>query len=576
MDSINNIKLLESKIKVLNIFLITLLYFLWAFKIYAGTQHSNYIDLQNFYNNIFSFHNDYQLNSTFYLKATILYDVLKFLKINLNNDIIGFSIHIFLCTLSLFYLYLILKNIFKIDNKAFIFVLIFMLIPVGGLLVHGNKGIIPNFTFNVTYFVVCIRIMFLYYLLREKSFHLVLISALMILLGLKAGYFLVGCGIVYSILFFKNKKKIYWILAPIVSSLFYININNVSLDFIEKIFVIETMILTDQEETALHLQPFYKLVMLIISFIAFPFLVKKCNSILFANFSKIVFLISLLTFVFGYVYFIYFYQFIPIIEIGLLSPSRSMDIYQITFFILLAYYIYQLKISLFSKSLIYSIIFFLNFGIFDNGYKGLIVSIVPITLLIVYLILKKRFQIIDQFLKNTQLVLLIFLILISPVILYLSYSKYNNNFNSFTFQKINKWTVPNKISKEKIELAINLRKCEDFILFDPSSDFFWPRSLAGKSRFIGHPIMNIYDVEFINETNYRKKIRDDFNYSLKKGELVSQKVIDQLSKYNLMLLIHKDYLNLIPDSIDKVNFKSFYLLNFLDEKSKKEFGQSCI
>ena len=86
--------------------------------------------------------------------------------------------------------------------------------------------------------------------------------------------------------------------------------------------------------------------------------------------------------------------------------------------------------------------------------------------------MKKRFQIIDQFLKNTQLVLLIFLILISPVILYLSYSKYNNNFNSFTFQKINKWTVPNKISKEKIELAINLRKCEDFILFDPSSDFF--------------------------------------------------------------------------------------------------------
>ena len=88
--------------------------------------------------------------------------------------------------------------------------------------------------------------------------------------------------------------------------------------------------------------------------------------------------------------------------------------------------------------------------------------------------------------------------------------------------------------------------------------------------------MNIYDVEFINETNYRKKIRDDLNYSLKKGELVPQEIIDQLSKYNLMLLIHKDYLKLIPDSIDKINFKSFYLLNFLDEKSKKEFGQSCI
>ena len=85
---------------------------------------------------------------------------------------------------------------------------------------------------------------------------------------------------------------------------------------------------------------------------------------------------------------------------------------------------------------------------------------------------------------------------------------------------------------------------------------FLAKVTSWKSRFIGHPIMNIYDVEFINETNYRK-IRDDLNYSLKKGELVPQEIIDQLSKYNLMLLIHKDYLKLIPDSIDKINFAVF-------------------
>ena len=66
--------------------------------------------------------------------------MLKFLKINLDNDYIGFSIHILSSTLKGAFLFLILKKILKIENNIIIFIIIFSLMTIGNLLVEGNSN----------------------------------------------------------------------------------------------------------------------------------------------------------------------------------------------------------------------------------------------------------------------------------------------------------------------------------------------------------------------------------------------------------------------------------------------------
>ena len=34
----------------------------------------------------------------------------------------------------------------------------------------------------------------------------------------------------------------------------------------------------------------------------------------------------------------------------------------------------------------------------------------------------------------------------------------------FTFKKINKWSIPNAIDREQIDIALTLKGCKDFIL----------------------------------------------------------------------------------------------------------------
>ena len=75
-----------------------------------GILHSNNVDLQKFFNGEFPYTLDFVLKNTYYFEITILYDLLKFLKINLDNDYIGFSIHILSSTLKGAFLFLILKN----------------------------------------------------------------------------------------------------------------------------------------------------------------------------------------------------------------------------------------------------------------------------------------------------------------------------------------------------------------------------------------------------------------------------------------------------------------------------------
>ena len=99
----------------------------------------------------------------------------------------------------------------------------------------------------------------------------------MVMIGLKSTYFIIGCGVLYSIIFFKDKKKLLWILSPILCVLFFFPEFNQGLNSKEKIFILNTMMEWDRYETVFHLQPKIKILLLVVSFIIFPILLKKSN-----------------------------------------------------------------------------------------------------------------------------------------------------------------------------------------------------------------------------------------------------------------------------------------------------------
>ena len=120
---------------------------------------------------------------------------------------------------------------------------------IGNLLVEGNNNKVSwvsHMNFTPSYFGQVFRLIFLYFLLIENFFLLTILSALMVMIGLKSTYFIIGCGILYSIIFFKDKKKLLWILSPILCILFFFPEFNHVLNFKEKIFVLDTMMEWDR------------------------------------------------------------------------------------------------------------------------------------------------------------------------------------------------------------------------------------------------------------------------------------------------------------------------------------------
>jgi len=556
------------------LFIVFILYAAWLFKSYVGNQHSNSLNLFKFILGSYSYINDIGLQNSLFFKSSILFSIIDFFRINLDNDIIGFLIHILFSTISGFFLFLILKKFLNITNNNFIFVFLFISMVVSDILVLGTGGKsswVSQTNFSLTYFGQNLRLIFIYFLLAENLIILILITPLILLISIKSTVMTVICGIIYSIFFYKNKKKLLWIIAPIITFIYFLGLSNFDLTFNEKIFAIETMLKWDKEESAFHLQPISNLLTLILSFFVFSFLLIKSKKNKFRDFALIVFIISFSNFIFSFIYLKFLYSYIPLPELVMLGAPRLMELYQIIFWIFFTYFFYQLKVSNDKKILILTAIFYLFLGI-----KGLLISL--FFLCIILFLKKNRINI------NSNLVPLIFFILISPSIIYLAFQRYENNFNYYSFKVINKWTLGyNKLSKEKIDLAIKLQNCKDFIFISTieyknsklGTDFF-TQSIAGKSGFTGHPVLNNLNIEYLKEVEYRKSLLDKIYFELNKKNLIEEKNLMELKKYNVIMLINKKFENKFPlNSKFYKASKSERLIALMDSEKQLEFETNC-
>ena len=134
MKSYNFNKFNESTITKNLIILVFVLYICWLFKTYSGNHHSVYLHMWKYVFGTFSFENDIFLERSIHPKSSILYLLFKYLKINPDNDYIGFFLHIVFSTISGFFLFKILKDFVPIKETNASLVIIFALLMIGQII----------------------------------------------------------------------------------------------------------------------------------------------------------------------------------------------------------------------------------------------------------------------------------------------------------------------------------------------------------------------------------------------------------------------------------------------------------
>ena len=271
---LSSIFLKKNKFLILIIFS---LFFLNLFRAYAGNIHSVYLYVWSFSLNEFQFQNDINILNTNQINISIIYWIFNLLNLNMDNDFVGFIIYILFTSLSFFYLGKILKEFFKISDFLKIIIVLFSIIFIGNFLVLSNiSSWIVGIPTSPTLFSHSLIFPFIYFLLKKKQLHLFITSILMMLISIKASWFAVGTGIIFSLTSLK-KKEFYWIIGPVLVLFYYIGLSDINLDDESRKILFQNVLSRDAEEVAFHLQGLKRNLILILSFIAYFFLLKKIN-----------------------------------------------------------------------------------------------------------------------------------------------------------------------------------------------------------------------------------------------------------------------------------------------------------
>ena len=562
----------------------SLIYLIWLFKTYSGNIHSMYIDMYKFTNGDFSYKNDYFLSSSLQIKASILYKIFQFIKLNPDNDYFGFFLHLTFSSLSGYFLYLIIKNHTEITEPRFILIFLFSILLIGKHLVPTNGNTVTWVSGNSmspTYFAHSMIFFLLWSLLEKRILLLSIISVLMIFIGIKASWYAVGCSVLYTLIYMKPLRKKLWIVAPIISVLYLLQSNELVLNFDEKIFVFEDIVKNDHAETSFFVLNKIYITKIILSFVLFFFMWKKIKDSEFKKFCFTVFIISIFTFVFGYLYFGYGYKIFPVPQIAIISLTRGFGLFELIFWLLIGIHIYKIRTFQIVKILILTLIFYVSAGI-----KGLIVGslISLLGFLFIYSLknikfFKENFEdsffLKSNYFKNSLIV--IFLIVLAPGILYLGYQKFDKGFSLYSLSKIKKGTIGDlSKNKKRLTSAIKLRVCDDFILYDP----FYLRltsSIAGKSSFTGSSYFNNFDIKLINESKKRNLISKNFKNQLISNETISAETIKKFEEYQVTVLLDKKFLEQFPNTVQYNEIQTNQILiNFYNNKHHSEFKINCL
>jgi len=455
-------------IKINLVILILLLYLCWLFKMYSGNHHSVYLRMWEYAAGTFSFENDIYIQRSDQTKVSILYYLFTYLNIDVDNDYIGFPIHILLSSISGFFLYKILKDFVPIKETNASLIIIFALLMIGGVIVLANySSWVTSMQGTPSYFGHQLIFPLIWLLLTRKTFWLFILSSFMLSIAIKATLFSVGIAILYSLLFIRPIKKNIWIFGPLAVLAYLSSLANITLDYETRLLFFISVLERDTVEVAFHLQPKINLIALIISFFICFLILKKNDQNDFNKLAWVILITSILCFIFGYIYVLYGGKIWPQPRLIALSPTRALGIYQLFFWILVAQAIYKCNLYQIYKVVLLSSIFYLCTLSLDAAFFSLLILI--FSFLVIKFCERCNFSnlknlILNKSVKFSYFSTLLFFLILTPGIMYLFVSAFKHA-DFYAMKKINKWTMGSmRHDKERLDTALMLKKCNDFIL----------------------------------------------------------------------------------------------------------------
>lgn len=504
---------------------------------YNGNHHTDHKNIWLFLNG--GFQNDlYEINSL-PIRTSIYYLFFKKLGISLDNDNFGIIVHYSLSFFAFFYLYKILKKLFPELKKFDVFCIILAISIFEDIVLHTTKSSwIYHQTLSSSHAGLAFAFYFIFQTLNENKKNLFFSAPLFLLISIKVAWFSIGCAILY--LFFKNKKikDILWIIPCILISLIYIlRFGDFSISE-GKYFLFEEILRREAEETAIHLQDPEKIIFCIITFVLYYFLLVYFNKNKYQKFFTIIFITSILLFVVGGVYAKFGLYFYPEPKLLLLNPVRSLYYYQL--FLSILYCVYVVK-EFEGNDLKYSLLsipFFMCLG-----YNGTLIALLIAISSLIYSFLKINLNV-----GKYIFVLLIFITVTNST---------KNRFiksDWHTYSKLNHWSTFVSGNNEMKDFFINIRQCDDFMLYDDMNLGTHMNFFAAKSKYYKSNALNVYlDYSFFKEHKRRQNLINSLESTTNISEISNENFLYVSNKiYDFEVeTIKKDYVNLYFFFTDK-------------------------
>ena len=310
------------------------------------------------------------------------------------------------------------------------------------------------------------------------------------------------------------------------------------------------------------------------------------------KFAKIVLLLSLILTILGFIYGIIGSIYFPEPRLLLLSPVRSIALYQLFFGILVCIAIAKTRLSVITVSGLLAswTYFYIN--------DGLLPVLLILCLIANSLSKKISFGGFSKYIKlrnnkNSEIfVLRYFLIIVAPIILVTFVDKIKD-FDLAGLKKINQWTADYKVEPELFDQAIKLKTCDDFILLPLSinkyknhykefTEGFYPNPkinfLANKSKYVGS-VTNLYlNLDLQKEHYERMQNLKNFILLVVKDQKISDDIIDKFKEKNIVILSYKFFIKKITkqQGLEKFSLsKNIGAVEFYSHKRNKEI-KSCI
>ncbi len=537
---------------------------------FNGSFHSLFMYNLKFYAyNLFE--NDFYLKNSLSLKTSILYPILKFSKINFDNDYVGFFIHLIFSVFNGFVIFQIIKKHVNIQLLSNILLISVVLIACDNFFIEANRGSwIISHTNCPTFFAKTFCLLSIYFLLEKKIIYSILSLSFTLLLHIKVGWVLVPIFFLFFLINIDIRKKIFLMILPLIC-VFLLSGKESLVDSYEiKKYLFEIAVDRDGIEGSFKFQPLYKNIALFVSFFIFFFLNQKEEKL--KKFNYIILFVSSGLFIFNIIYVEYLGNFFPDPRVIIMGIPRALELYETFFWLMIFKTILNLKIDISIKILSITGLFFLL--IFTP--KSIILSLmIFILILLIFLIIK-----IDKFKKiifylNEHVYFISFLLILFGS----SYSFYKNikyDFNSYAFDKTNKWTIQylNKDYAYRFDSALSLKKCNDFILEDVDVSNKATNYVSNKSRLFGNIHYNYLNIKFIEEHFSRIEIKKEIFSNIDNQKDFSDELIQKLKNYKLSI-ISREKVSRLFNSKNKISLNDSDVITVFDDIEFKKI-EKCL